>query len=272
LDEQLILAAERLRDDLTQLRTDLRSRYKQKTSQVVARQIKEQATALAEIWLTELAPREEVTAAVDSDYVADLTVHFQRLLTCAEHATVRSRYDIEINAILKEYSVRVVVPMKALRDAPASTAAFTPRKKQPSTLTAFVGHSFAPADEEVSSFVIGVLEALGMTVQTGTRPRADRISDKVKGLIDQQEIFVGIFTRRDRLAGKQQWTTTEWVIDEKAYAYGKDKILILLKEDGVGSIGGIQGDYEYLPFSRDGLHSLGIRLLQLFEIERVSLR
>ena len=271
MDEQLILAAERLRDDLTQLRSNLRSRYKKKSSQVVARDAKEKAAGLAEIWLTELAPRDEVAAAVDSDYLADLTVHFQRLLTYAEHATVRSRYDSELNAILKDYSLGVVVPIKALRGSPSGIAP-APRKKQPSKLTAFVGHSFDTDDEEVVSFVIGVLEALGFSIQTGARPRAERISDKVKGMIDKQEIFVGIFTRRDRLAGKQQWTTTEWVIDEKAYAYGKDKVLILLKEDGVGSIGGIQGDYEYLPFSRDGLHRLGPRLLQLFEIERVALR
>lgn len=272
MDEQLILAAERLRDDLTQLRTDIRSRYRQKSSQVVARPIKDRATGLAEIWLTELAPNDEVADSIDSDYLADLTIHFQRLLTFAEHTTIRSRYDAEINAILKEYSLGVVVPMKARRDAPAIAPAPAPRKKQPSTLTAFVGHSFASADEDVSSFVMGMLEALGVSVESGTKPRADRISDKVKSLIDQQEIFVGIFTRRDRLAGKEQWTTTEWVIDEKAYAYAKDKILVLLKEDGVGSIGGIQGDYEYLPFSRESLHSLGVRLLQLFDIERVSLR
>lgn len=60
-------------------------------------------------------------------------------------------------------------------------------------------------------------------------------------------------------------------IDEKAYAYAKEKILILLKEDGVGSVGGIQGDYEYISFSRDALHDLGPKLLQLFEISATSL-
>lgn len=272
MDEQLILAAERLRDDLTQLRADLRTRYKEKSSQVVARPIKERAGGLAEIWLTELAPSEEVAAAVGSDRIADLTVHFQRLLTYSEHATVRTRYDAEMRAILKEYSVAVVIPMKAQRGVYALPSTPAPRKKQPVELSAFVGHSFDSADSVISRFVIDVLTALGVDVETGTKPRAERISEKVKTLIDQQEIFVGVFTRRERIVGKQQWTTTEWVIDEKAYAYGKDKVLILLKEDGVGSIGGIQGDYEYLSFSRESLHSLAVSLIQLFEIDRVTLR
>jgi len=78
-------------------------------------------------------------------------------------------------------------------------------------------------------------------VETGARPKADRISEKVKQLIDQQLIFVGIFTRRDKIARKAEWTTSPWVIDEKAYAVGGNKKLVLLKESGVGSIGGIQG-------------------------------
>jgi hypothetical protein len=56
---------------------------------------------------------------------------------------------------------------------------------------------------------------------TGERPKANRIYEKVKRMIDGQHIFVGIFTRREKLEGKNIWTTSAWVLDEKAYAYGK---------------------------------------------------
>jgi hypothetical protein len=84
LDEQLILAAERLRDDLIRLRADLRSRYRQKTSQVVARQIKEGAL------------RVRVARANDDAFLATVLASISRLdaplslrqeaLTCSDGA------------------------------------------------------------------------------------------------------------------------------------------------------------------------------------------
>ena len=54
------------------------------------------------------------------------------------------------------------------------------------------------------------------------------------------------------------------MIDEKAYAVGLQKPLILLKEQGVNSIGGIQGEYEYIEFSRHALEGAVIKLIRLF--------
>jgi len=48
--------------------------------------------------------------------------------------------------------------------------------------------------------------------------------------------------------------------------------LILIKEQGVGSIGGIQGDYEYFEFNRDALENLLVRLIQLFGLTNKGLR
>jgi len=117
-----------------------------------------------------------------------------------------------------------------------------------------------------------VLTALGLTVVTGERPRADKISEKVKSLIEQQSIFVGIFTRRDKIARKAEWATSTWVIDEKAYAVGLQKPLILLKEQGVTSIGGIQGEYEYIEFSRDALELAVLKLIKLFSLKNNGLQ
>jgi hypothetical protein len=121
-------------------------------------------------------------------------------------------------------------------------------------------------DACINSCICDTFSALGLAVETGERPRANRISDKVKCLIEQQSIFAGIFTRRDKIARKQEWTTSAWFIDEKAYAVGLQKRLILLKEQGVNSIGGIQGDYEYIEFSREGLGGAIISLIKLFSL------
>lgn len=82
--------------------------------------------------------------------------------------------------------------------------------------------------------------------------------------IETASLFLGIFTRRDRIKGRREWTTSSWVIDEKAYALAKGKKLILVRESGIQSIGGIHGDYEYIEFVREDLVDLVIKLLQTF--------
>jgi hypothetical protein len=271
IDEQSILAAERLRDDLVDFRQQLRDRYPDASRQVSAEQLQKLAAHLAETWLVELATNHAVGIAIGSATLADINVHFQRVLTFAEHATTRSRYDGEIRSILSNYSVKVILALKQSR---GRNVAAPPPIVQLKTIahSAFVGQSFTTNDKRVNSCVFEALNALGVKVVTGEKPRADQISEKVKRLIEEQSIFVGIFTRRDKIARKEEWTTSTWVIDEKAYALGRNKRLVLIKEQGVGSVGGIQGDYEYLEFSRDTLELLAIRLIQLFDITNGGLR
>jgi hypothetical protein len=271
IDEQAILVAERLRDDLIDFRRRLRSRYPGASRQVAADEYCEQAARLAETWLVELGTDQEVGAAIGSAVLGDLNVHFQRILTFSEHATIRSRYESELRGILDNYSVKVVVPLKQSRGRSIVTALPSTSAKN-IVQSAFVGQSFAPNDRRINQCIFDTLEALGVKVVTGEKPKADHISEKIKQLIEEQSIFVGVFTKRDKIARKPEWTTSAWVIDEKAYALGRRKRLILLKEQGVGSVGGIQGDYEYLEFSRDSLENLTIRLIQLFELTNNGLR
>jgi hypothetical protein len=271
IDEHITLTAERLRDDLEELRKTLRQRYSRSSSQVTSEDVRKRAAEIAETWLVELANDSAAVSAVGSDTMGDLSIHFQRILTFTEHATTRSKYDAEIRELLKTYTIAVILPLKQSRGKPSAPPTQEPIQKLIIT-TAFIGQSFAENDKRVNQCVSDTLEAIGVSVVTGERPKADLISDKVKRLIDEQQVFVGIFTRRDKVARKSEWTTSAWVIDEKAYALGRQKRLILLKERGVGSIGGIQGNYEYLEFSRDELERLVVRLIQLFEVQNSGLR
>lgn len=264
-EEQTILASERLRDDLLDFRRLLRARYRPATRQVTADDHRKHAANLAERWLVEIAHDQGLAVAIGPAVLANLNVHFQRVLTFAEHATTRTRYETEFHAILDSYTVNVVLPLKQTRGRLVQTPPPTTPDRR-IVHSAFVGQSFMPIDKKVNECVFATLEALGVKVITGERPKADSISEKVKRLIEEQSIFVGLFTRRDKIARKPEWTTSAWVIDEKAYAVGRQKPLILLKEQGVGSIGGIQGDYEYIEFSREGLEGLTLKLIQLFHL------
>lgn len=283
-DDQLIVTVQRLGNDLRELKSLLRKNYSKSSQQVTAVGLKRKSSAIAEVWLADLSQRPALTALVSAEYLGDLGIHFQRLLVCAERATIRSRYDDEIRAILKKYTTDLVIPLMQGAGRPRPGPTNEERSSGGLSLpgradaegfrpTAFVGHSFAPEDAIIVESVIGGLEAMGITVATGQRPKADRISEKVKKQIEGQHLFVGIFTRRDKLVGKKnKWSTSPWVIDEKAYAIAGNRKLILLKEDCVESIGGIQGDYEFIEFSRDQLEEVIIPLLQVFKLSVQGLR
>jgi tetratricopeptide (TPR) repeat protein len=128
--------------------------------------------------------------------------------------------------------------------------------------TAFVGHSFAESDADVVTFFKSLLGEMATRCLSGEAAEAKSISDKVKERIKQAELFVAIFTRRDKIEGKEEWSTAPWVIEEKAHAQALGKKLILLKESGIAQIGGMQGDLEYIEFKRDALHHAAIRLIQ----------
>jgi hypothetical protein len=138
----------------------------------------------------------------------------------------------------------------------------------PTDHSVFIGQSFPPTDEVINKFVFDVLTSIGRKAATGEKPKADRISEEIKGqgLIEQQAIFVGIFKRRNKIARKREWTTGTWVIDEKAYDLGRQKSLMLLNEQDVTSIGVIQSDYEYFEFSRERLEVLAIKFVNLLSI------
>lgn len=265
IDDQLVLRVERLRDSVQQLRDDIRSRYKKPQRQVVSEEIRDSSAVLGERWLVEIGGREDVRAVLGEELVADLSVQFQRLITYSEAATVRRRYDEALRAILTNFRTQVVIPLKQKRGAATRHYSAAAIANLADARRAFVGQSFAPADQMVNDTVRKFIESMNIQVITGERPSARSVSEKVKARIESADIFVGIFTCRDRLAKGGEWATSAWVIDEKAYAIALEKKLVLIKESGVQSIGGLQGDYEYLEFRRDQLQDLVLKLIETFK-------
>jgi hypothetical protein len=265
IDDQLVLRVERIRDTVESLRDEIRSRYSTPKSQVVSRDVRDDAAKVAERWLVEVGSRSDVRAALGDELLADLSVEFQRLIRFSEASTIRSRYDATFRSILRDFRTRVVIPLKqnrgtGLRHEPTFAITALPEAR-----SAFIGQSFAAVDERVNHAVRRFLEAMGIKVVTGEKPAADSVSAKVRKRIESAELFVGVFTRRDRIAGRQEWSTSTWIVDEKAYALARDKKLVLIKEEGVQSIGGLQGDYEYIEFHRDKLENLVLALLETFK-------
>jgi hypothetical protein len=265
IDDGIVLRAERLRDDIASLLTQLKRHYGSANSIVALSSIKETASSIAERWLVELAPREDLKRIIKEAVLVEIGLECQRILTYADGSAKRGKYDKALKAILSGYRNEVIIPMKQARNHPTTgidVAPMLPARVNPEQI-AFLGQSFAPSDVILNEKIKAIVEAYGVPCLTGEKPRAERVSVKVRQRIDLCTVFMGIFTRREKIKGKSEWTTSPWIIDEKAYAFAKGKKLILLKETGVGSIGGIQGDYEYVDFQRDGLPDLFIKLIQI---------
>jgi len=119
---------------------------------------------------------------------------------------------------------------------------------------AFLAHSFAENDTDVVATIKKALRAAGWSVVTGEAAAPQSVSDKVRARIATAHLFVALFTRRHKI-GAGCWTTTPWVIEEKAYSLGTDprRPIVLLVEHGIptpGETGGLNGDLEFIQFDR----------------------
>lgn len=276
-DQEVIALAEAIKADLDALKLSLRKKYALATRQVTNKDIKAEAKRIAEQWITKLASSPIVEAAVEEEPFAELSVQFQRLHSSAYKSAKRSTYDAIIRVINRFYSDAVLLAIKAAAGRPRQPGDLLAIAEAPLVVadkvpTAFVGHSFDTKDKAIAGPIVNALEAIGVIAVTGEKPKADRISDKIKELIESQEIFVGVFTRRDKIQGRNEWTTPAWILEEKAYAVAKKKKLVMLREDGVGTIGGIHGDHEYIPFKRTKIESMLVQLLRMFSIRTSGLR
>lgn len=139
---------------------------------------------------------------------------------------------------------------------------------------AFVGHSFAEDDAKVVGIFLKYFEQLAklnpaFAWQHAENAEPRQLADKVKQLIADKNVFIGICTKKevalpsaaaipmwfrpDDFRVKQQsmtWKTSDWIIQEIGLAIGRNLALILLLEEGVRAPGGLQGNIEYIPFDR----------------------
>jgi hypothetical protein len=184
MPEHLILALRRLASDLRDFKSTLHRIYRRPAQQVTSVELIQKAAAFAEMWLADLSQRHEMNR-VSPEALGDLNVLFQRLLVCTDRKAVRRTYDRTISLILRNYTAEVVVRIMQGGNRPESPIGSDQQQDVRETLTgepeeeeqesfkatAFVGHSFAPEDTPIVAAFIGILEALGIKVVTGTKPR-----------------------------------------------------------------------------------------------------
>lgn len=142
-------------------------------------------------------------------------------------------------------------------------------------IKAFVAHSFTKEDDAV---VAVILKCLDRVVELHSRfswehaehPEPSVVDAKVLSLISDKNLFIGICTRKERVvlpsalsehwfarssftAKKSDflWKTSDWIIQEIGLAIGRGMRIILLVEENTRSPGALQGNLEYIEFSRN---------------------
>lgn len=138
-------------------------------------------------------------------------------------------------------------------------------------LKAFAGHSFDEKDAILVGKILKFLGSAGVECESGESAENRSVSAKVRGRIDRNPIFVGIFTCRCKLNGQEVYSTSNWVIQESGYALGKGKELILLVENSIDNFPELQGDLEYIPFQRNSLADAFLKLNEIVGTIRTRL-
>ena len=144
-------------------------------------------------------------------------------------------------------------------------------------ISAFVGHSFDESDKEiVRAFIdyfttLSKLAGLNFSWDHAEEAETMAISKKVIEKITGKNLFIGIFTKKERVIkncllvkgrflnlnklmsdeSNFVWKTSDWVLQELGYCLGKDMSAIILLEKGVRPISGLQADHEYIEFDRN---------------------
>lgn len=142
-------------------------------------------------------------------------------------------------------------------------------------LKAFVGHSFTENDKEVvrqfTDFFDNVKNmGIGFSWAHAEPAEPKVLSEKVLELMEGKNLFIAICTvkelvtvpdklkkilfNRNMLKVKSdelEKKTSDWVIQEIGVAVGRKMDVILLLEEGIRNPGGLQGDMDYIAFTRD---------------------
>lgn len=155
-------------------------------------------------------------------------------------------------------------------------------------LKAFIGHSFsARVKDVVRSFLEFFEQIKGMNIgfswEHAEAAEAKELANKVLGLMQDKNLFIGICTKNEKaiLSDKLKPTlfgenlkaskdlfepkTSDWIMQEIGLAIGKGMDLILLVESGVRQPGGLQGNKEYIAFDRHSPEKAFGKVLEMIQ-------
>jgi hypothetical protein len=139
------------------------------------------------------------------------------------------------------------------------------RQDEAAPKTVFLSYRFAER-EYIKGFEI-LLHREGFSVITGQDANTF-ISQAILERIRSCRYFVCLMTKADEKKDGS-YTTSPWLLEEKGAALAMGKKIVLMVEDGVKDIGGLQGDWQRIHFSAKSFTNAAIRAIdQLKSFEK----
>lgn len=174
-----------------------------------------------------------------------------------------SKLQEELTSIQANTSAEVAsVPMRILRDIQEQLESLKARQQekplgvQPKTV--FLSYRFA--ESEYVDGLRALLEKEGFSITTGQDANTF-ISQAILDRIRSCEFFICLMTR---VAEKKDgtFTTSPWLLEEKGAALALGKRIVLMVEDGVDDIGGLQGDWQRIHFTAKSFTMAAIKAVK----------
>lgn len=109
----------------------------------------------------------------------------------------------------------------------------------------FVSYRFA--DAELVNDLLRLLKWAHFDVRTGNSANTF-VSDAIIDYIESSALYVCVLTRAEKKADGT-WTASPWLHQELGVARGFRKRFVLMLEEGVADLGGIQGDWQRINFT-----------------------
>jgi len=132
----------------------------------------------------------------------------------------------------------------------------------------FISKSFEDNDKEINEYFENILNALNITFITAEKYAGIPIENKVEDLISKCDFLIGIYAKRYENAIKGNMLTSQWLIRETHFAKAKGAKIIILVEEGITDIGGLESDIELIHFSRSNLKSVQQSTIKFLEALR----
>ncbi len=157
------------------------------------------------------------------------------------------------------------------------------------TIRAFVAHSFADADKETVRAFLDFFShvqqmGIGFSWDHAEDARAQELPAKVLAKMEGKNLLIAICSTKELAvdpsqvvatlvprghlqASKKQFEakTSDWITQEIGCAIGRGMHVMVLLEEGVRNPGGLQGELEYIPFSRSRPEASFTKVMEMLQ-------
>lgn len=121
-------------------------------------------------------------------------------------------------------------------------------------IDAFLSMSFSDSDKEINDLISAICRGLDINCQNVSYASRRTPPDQAKKLIQNSQALIAICTRREELADGT-FNMPQAVSDEIAFAYGIEKPILVIIEDGLNKKGFKEKLGTYLEFDKSSMKS-----------------